>query len=134
MNDLLEERGKTINKILKYMTENNYLDEELYLSLKVQELAKNVSCDREFDLEQLKKGVKQSKEYEDLFENDNIVVQNVKTGDMCCLTQMKIRERWESVCGHAMERNAVLGYMKKDKNARCPVIGCNMVLRERRGK
>ncbi|ELQ76427.1 Protein involved in DNA repair [Trachipleistophora hominis] len=134
MNELLEERERIINKILKYMTENNYMDEDLFLSIKIQTLVKNRPWANEFNLVQLKKEVKESKEYKDLFDIDTILVQNIKISDICCLTQMKIRERWEGVCGHAMERSAVLNYMKKNKSARCPVVGCNMLLKEKRNE
>lgn len=128
MEELLEERKRLINKLIDYMIENRYKDEDLFVTLKAQEMVKEKQ--NTYNINNLKKMAKKSKEYGDFF--DNIEVVNVKISDTCCLTQKKIKDRWVGQCGHVMERSAVLNYLEKNKKANCPVIGCNADLKERK--
>lgn len=129
MNEPLQERSKTLERLIKKMMENGYKDEDLYLSLKVQSQIKNIKSVGQYNIDLMKNSVRQSEEYTNAF--DNIEIQTVKTSDICCLTQTKIKDRWENKCGHVFEKSAVINYKKAKKNALCPAVGCNVVLAEK---
>lgn len=123
------QRIEIIEKILSYMKEYNYKDEDTYISLKLQSYSNNITNYEQESLHSYRKQIRDTNEFSNLF--DEIEIRNVRKGDICCITQMKIFEKFENVCGHIYERSAVINN-NKQKISKCPAIGCNFKIREKK--
>lgn len=130
MDDPLEERGKIIEKILQHMNESEYKDESIYLTLKAQTELHKISTFPKNCIKNIKEKIKNTDEFSTMF--DEIELIQSKTGDICCITQNKIEERWENQCGHVYEKKALLAYQKqKIVRNRCPAAGCSAIIKEK---
>lgn len=126
MEDPLVTRKKIIEKLLLHMKECQYKDEQVYLTLRAQATLKDTNFLVKPNSGILKEQIKRSSDYSDVF-NEIELVQSIK-GDICCMTQMKIKDRWTNHCGHVYERVAVMAYKKK--NHYCPAVGCTSRIKE----
>jgi SUMO ligase MMS21 Smc5/6 complex component len=65
-------------------------------------------------------------------ESEEIECTVLKKKEICPLTQREIVSRLEGVCGHAVEYEAGMSYLKSNRGNICPHAGCHSVFVERR--
>lgn len=129
MEKLLKERSETITKIINHMKTNKINKEKLFLSLKAQSELKNL--ENKIDIKSIKKKIKNSNEFQELFDEEIELVKSKKS-DICCFTQIKINDKWENVCGHFYERSVVIEYIKTRPSKTCPAVGCSSKILEKK--